>query len=70
MAPKLVYTGPKNFRLRVALSLLSLRPLTIRDIRSEDLDPGLKEYETGFLNLIDRLVIFVMSDGTCVGVFS
>jgi len=65
MAPAraLHYTGPQNFRHRIALSLLSLKPLTIKSIRSDDLDPGLKEHETSFLNLIDQ-----MTNGTKIDI--
>lgn len=48
--------GAVQFRQRIVVSLLSNRPLLIRNIRSEDLDaPGLRPYEASFLRLIDRL---------------
>ena len=48
--------GATQFRLRLVLSLLSSRPLLIRNIRSDDLDaPGLREHEASFLRLLDRL---------------
>jgi len=51
----LSYNDPKNFRLRIAASLLSMKPLTIRNIRSNELNPGLKNHETSFLRLIDSI---------------
>ena len=48
--------GATQFRLRLAVSLLSSRPLLLRNIRSDDLDaPGLREHEASFLRLLDRL---------------
>lgn len=48
--------GATQFRLRLILSLLSNRPLLLRNIRSDDLDaPGLHEHEASFLRLLDRL---------------
>ena len=48
--------GSTQFRLRIVLSLLSSRPLLLRNIRSDDVDaPGLREHEASFLRLIDRM---------------
>lgn len=48
--------GAVQFRQRIVVSLLSHRPLLIRNIRSDDLqNPGLKEYEASFLRLIDQM---------------
>ncbi|KAL7549785.1 hypothetical protein ACHAWF_015641 [Thalassiosira exigua] len=48
--------GATQFRLRLAASILSSRPLLLRNIRSDDLDaPGLREHEASFLRLLDRL---------------
>jgi RNA 3'-terminal phosphate cyclase-like protein len=48
--------GAKQFRQRIVISLLSHRPLLIRNIRADDLQhPGLKDYEASFLRLIDNL---------------
>eukprot|EP00580_Thalassiosira_gravida_P010740 CAMPEP_0201644916 /NCGR_PEP_ID=MMETSP0493-20130528/31064_1 /ASSEMBLY_ACC=CAM_ASM_000838 /TAXON_ID=420259 /ORGANISM="Thalassiosira gravida, Strain GMp14c1" /LENGTH=432 /DNA_ID=CAMNT_0048119731 /DNA_START=75 /DNA_END=1373 /DNA_ORIENTATION=+ len=53
----LKYTdGATQFRLRLVTSLLSSRPLLLRNIRSDDLDaPGLREHEASFLRLLDRM---------------
>jgi len=48
--------GATQFRLRLILSILSSRPLLLRNIRSDDLDaPGLHEHEASFLRLLDRM---------------
>eukprot|EP00584_Thalassiosira_punctigera_P007045 CAMPEP_0172530234 /NCGR_PEP_ID=MMETSP1067-20121228/4026_1 /TAXON_ID=265564 ORGANISM="Thalassiosira punctigera, Strain Tpunct2005C2" /NCGR_SAMPLE_ID=MMETSP1067 /ASSEMBLY_ACC=CAM_ASM_000444 /LENGTH=436 /DNA_ID=CAMNT_0013314395 /DNA_START=120 /DNA_END=1430 /DNA_ORIENTATION=+ len=48
--------GAAQFRLRLVSSLLSSRPLLLRNIRSDDLDaPGLREHEASFLRLLDRM---------------
>lgn len=49
--------GSVQFRQRLIVSILSHRPLLIRNIRADDLDaPGLREYEVSFLRLlVDRM---------------
>jgi RNA 3'-terminal phosphate cyclase-like protein len=48
--------GAVQFRQRLVVSLLSHRPLLIRNIRSNDLQhPGLKDYEASFLRLLDSI---------------
>ena len=48
--------GATQFRLRLITSILSHRPLLLRNIRSDDLDaPGLREHEASFLRLLDRM---------------
>ena len=48
--------GAVQFRLRLAVSLLSHRPLLIRNIRAQDLEaPGLRENEASFLRLLDAM---------------
>lgn len=48
--------GAVQFRLRIVVSVLSLRPLLIRNIRSDSIDnPGLQQHEASFLRLIDRM---------------
>ena len=48
--------GATQFRQRIVVSLLSHRPLLIRNIRSDDTDsPGLRNYEVSFLRLLDRI---------------
>ena len=48
--------GATQFRLRLVVSLLSHKPLLIRNIRADDIEnPGLKDYEASFLRLIDNM---------------
>lgn len=48
--------GSVQFRQRLIVSILSNRPLLLRNIRSNDLDaPGLRDYEASFLRLLDRM---------------
>ena len=48
--------GAVQFRQRLIVSLISHRPLLIRNIRSDDLEnPGLKDYEVSFLRLLDQM---------------
>lgn len=48
--------GAVQFRQRLVVSILSNRPLLIRNIRSDDLEsPGLREHEASFLRLLDRM---------------
>ena len=48
--------GATQFRLRLAASVLSSRPLLIRNVRFDDIDaPGLREHEASFLRLLDRM---------------
>lgn len=54
--------GAVQFRQRLIVSILSHRPILIRNIRSDDLDaPGLHEHEASFLRLLDK-----MTNGTSV----
>lgn len=63
--------GTVQFRLRLALSLLSHRTVLIRNIRSDDIEePGLRDYEVSFLQLLDNMTngshIEINSTGTQV----
>ncbi|UZJ57425.1 hypothetical protein CBS101457_006745 [Exobasidium rhododendri] len=49
------FNGHRNFRPRLVLSLLSGRPVVITGIRSKSTSPGLRDYEAGFLRLLERL---------------
>lgn len=48
-------SGHQNFRQRLVLSLLTGRPVVITGIRSKSTSPGLREYEAGFLRLLEKL---------------
>lgn len=61
--------GAVQFRMRLAVSLLSHRPILIRNIRDQDLEaPGLRENEASFLRLLDAMTngskIEINSTGT------
>jgi RNA 3'-terminal phosphate cyclase-like protein len=47
--------GSNYFRLKVAYSLLLNRPIEISDIRANDINPGLTDYEISFLKLIELI---------------
>jgi RNA 3'-terminal phosphate cyclase-like protein len=48
--------GAVQFRQRLVVSILSHRPILIRNIRADDVDsPGLQEHEASFLRLLDRM---------------
>ncbi|KAL7559410.1 hypothetical protein ACA910_009973 [Epithemia clementina (nom. ined.)] len=47
--------GAVQFRLRLALSILSNRPILIKNIRADSLEPGLRNYEVSFLRMLDRI---------------
>lgn len=51
----IVFEGPRNFRLRIVMATLSGKAIKIEKIRSEDLNPGLKDYEVSFLRLIEAV---------------
>ncbi|SCU81737.1 LAMI_0B07470g1_1 [Lachancea mirantina] len=57
MAPGnyVVLQGARNFRLRIVLSTLSGRPIKVEKIRSEDLNPGLRDHEVSFLRLMEAM---------------
>ncbi|ONH67065.1 RNA 3'-terminal phosphate cyclase-like protein [Cyberlindnera fabianii] len=50
-----VFQGPRNFRLRLVLSTLSGKPIRIEKIRSDDLNPGLRDHEVSFLRLLETV---------------
>lgn len=63
--------GAIQFRQRLAVSILSHRPILLRNIRSSDVvEPGLRDYEVSFLRLLDKITtgstIEINSTGTQV----
>ena len=61
--------GSVQFRQRIVISLLSHRPLLIKNIRSDNIEnPGMIDYEVNFLKLIDTITngstIEINSTGT------
>ncbi|VDN09297.1 unnamed protein product [Dibothriocephalus latus] len=55
--------GPSCFRLKIVMSMLSNRPIRIRNIRNKSKSPGVTDYEVNFLKLINLL-----SNGTVVNI--
>ncbi|XP_053671175.1 probable RNA 3'-terminal phosphate cyclase-like protein [Anopheles nili] len=52
----LIYNGSNFLKQRLLLSTLSGKPIEIREIRPlNDTNPGLQEYETNLLQLLDKL---------------
>uniref|UniRef100_K3WKI0 18S rRNA biogenesis protein RCL1 n=1 Tax=Globisporangium ultimum (strain ATCC 200006 / CBS 805.95 / DAOM BR144) TaxID=431595 RepID=K3WKI0_GLOUD len=47
--------GCSHFRQRLVCATLSGRPICIEEIRSEDEEPGLTDFEANFLRLLDRI---------------
>ena len=71
--PSVRFTGAKDFRTRVLVSVLSGKACVIRDIRVNGGDAekiGLRDYEVSLLRLIDKLTngtkIDISEDGTAV----
>ncbi len=48
--------GATQFRLRVACCMLSCRRLVISQIREDDRQPGITDYEASFLRLVEKMV--------------
>lgn len=54
----MIFEGCSNFRTRIILSLLSGKPVKIRNIRSQENEPGLKGTFLLTQNLL-KLIIFL-----------
>ena len=51
----LEFSGHHNLRQIITLSILSGKKVIIKDIRSEEENPGLKDYEVDLLKLIQKI---------------
>lgn len=49
------FHGHHNLRARLILSILTGRPVVITGIRAKSTSPGLREYEAGFLRLLEKI---------------
>lgn len=49
------FTGHRNFRQRLILSLVSQRPVRIDSIRPDSSSPGIRDFEANFLRLIEKI---------------
>lgn len=54
-ATVLRYEGANFFRQRLVLAALSQRSIIISNIRENDMNPGLSDYEADFLKLITEV---------------
>lgn len=65
-----MFNGSNHFRIKIAYSLLLNRPIEIRGIREDSINPGLSQYESSFLNLINMITngtkIEISKTGTIV----
>ncbi|KAG7662853.1 uncharacterized protein J8A68_003623 [[Candida] subhashii] len=50
-----IFEGHRNFRLRLLLSTLSGKPIKITKIRSNDMNPGLRDHEVSLLRLLESV---------------
>ncbi|KAK9457619.1 RNA 3'-terminal phosphate cyclase/enolpyruvate transferase [Dipodascopsis uninucleata] len=70
VAPPLMFSGHLDFRLHLVLATLAGRAIKIDKIRSEDMEPGLKDYEISFLRLLEKVtngsIIEISYTGTTV----
>ncbi len=48
-------SGSSFFRIKIAYSLLFQKPIKITKIRTNDINPGLSQYEVSFLKLIETI---------------
>ncbi|GME98289.1 unnamed protein product [Ambrosiozyma monospora] len=66
----ITFHGHENFRHRLILATLSGKAIRIDKIRSNDMNPGIREYEKDFLRLLDNVtngsVIEISMTGTTV----
>ncbi|KIJ69265.1 hypothetical protein HYDPIDRAFT_172708 [Hydnomerulius pinastri MD-312] len=64
------YSGHQYLRQRLVLSILSGKPVRVDKIRSEDKNPGLRDYEVSLLRLLEKAtngtVIEISVTGTAI----
>lgn len=51
----ITFEGHMHFRMRLVLSTLSGKPIRIDNIRSDDVNTGLRDYESSFLRLLESV---------------
>jgi len=49
------FTGHAYFRQRLVLAVLAARPVRIDQIRTDDAEPGIRDFEAGFLRLLEKV---------------
>ncbi|KAK0459854.1 18S rRNA biogenesis protein [Desarmillaria tabescens] len=66
----LQYSGHQHFRNRLVLSVLSGKPVRIDKIRSDDKNPGLRDFEISLLRLLEKVtngtIIEISITGTAI----
>lgn len=66
----LTFTGSKDFRQLLVLATLSSKPIKITHIHSDEVNPGLRDYEVSFLRLLESVtngsVLEISYTGTTV----
>ncbi|KAM6500366.1 RNA 3'-terminal phosphate cyclase/enolpyruvate transferase [Amanita muscaria] len=69
-ASLITFSGHQHLRLRLVLSILSGKAVKVDKIRSEDKNPGLRDYEISLLRLLEKLtngtVIEISVTGTAI----
>lgn len=55
MANLITFEGTRNFRLRLVLATLAGKHIKISKIRSNDMNPGLRDHEVSFLRLLEAV---------------
>lgn len=51
----LAFRGSEMFRYRIVAATIAGRPLSIEDIRADDEEPGVRDFEVNFLRLVDKI---------------
>ncbi|KAF5389806.1 hypothetical protein D9757_003724 [Collybiopsis confluens] len=68
--PIIQYSGHHYFRHRLVLSILSGKPVKIDKIRTEDKNPGLRDFEVSLLRLLEKVtngtVVEISVTGTAI----
>jgi RNA 3'-terminal phosphate cyclase-like protein len=52
---QILYSGSEDFRLRLVLATLCGKTVKITGIRSDDVEPGLRDYEVSFLRILEAI---------------
>jgi len=66
----LTFSGSAFFRQRILLATLSGKTVKIDSIRSEDENPGLRDFEIQFLKLVERVTNGSVIDINYTGIYS
>lgn len=63
------FSGHQYLRHRLILSVLSGRPLRIEKIRSDDKNPGLRDFEISLLRLVEKVTNGTVIEISVTGVY-